>query len=103
MLPIVFWIVAPDLFAHDPARRNAIDGNAMSSDLARQAFGPRVYRSLGGERGIESLRLGLPGYIDDASPPALDHLRQQRVSNLPVAREVQRQGFIPIAVRRIYG
>src|SRR4051812_38221538 len=103
MLAIVFRIIAADLLAHDPARRDAVDSDAMPSDLAGQAFGPGMYRGLGGERRIEPLRLGLAGYIDNASPAAFDHLRQQRMSNLSVTREIQRDGLIPIAVGGIDG
>src|SRR5450755_1059853 len=61
MLAIILRIVAADLLAHDAAGRNAIDGDAMLSDLARQSLRPGVNRGLRRERGIESLGFGFPG------------------------------------------
>ena len=60
-----------------------------------------MHRGLCGERGIQPLRFGFAGDVDDASPLALDHLRQQRVRDLPVAGKIQRDGFLPGAVGRI--
>src|SRR5258708_9299714 len=59
-------------------------------------------RGLRRKRGIESFGFGFSGYVDDAAPSALDHLWQQRVSDLPVTGEIQRDGFIPIAVGCIH-
>src|SRR2546423_5248515 len=96
MLSIVFRIVAPNLLTHDPAGRNAIDSNTVPSDFAGQAFCPGMYRSLGCECRIKPLRFGLARDVDDASPSTFDHLRQQRMRELPIEREIQRKRFVSI-------
>ena len=71
------------------------------SPISRDRPFARLHRGLGRERGIQPFRLRLAGDVDDASPFARDHLRQQRMGDLPVAGEVQRDGFVPCAVGRI--
>src|SRR5207302_11214638 len=38
MFSIIFRLIATKLLAHDPAGRNAIDGNAVLSDLAGESL-----------------------------------------------------------------
>src|SRR5262249_36967904 len=97
-LPIIRRIVAADLLAHYPSGRDAIDGDAVLADLARQTLGPCVDGGLGGEGGVQPLRLGLAGNVDDSAPVARDRLRQQGVRDLAVASEVERDRFVPCAV-----
>src|SRR5579859_2272544 len=100
-LAVILRIVAPELLAHDASWRNAVDGDAVLADLARQTLGPRMDRSLGRKCRVQTLRLRLAGDVDDAAPAALDHLRQQCMRDLPVAGEIERNGLIPGAVGRI--
>src|SRR5579884_132358 len=100
-LAVFLGIVAADLLAHDAAGRDRVDRDAVLADLARQTFRPCVNGRLGREGGVEALRLGLAGDIDDAPPAARDHLRQQRMRDLPLAREVEGDRLGPLLLRRI--
>ena len=80
----------------DAAGRNAIDGDAVLADLARQALGPGVDGSLGAERAVEALGLRLAGDVDDAAPLARDHLVEQGVGELALAREIEGHRLMPL-------
>src|SRR5215831_21189778 len=46
-LPVLRRIVAPDLLGHDAPRSDAVDGDTVLADIAREALGPSVQRGLG--------------------------------------------------------
>ena len=73
-----------------------VDGDAVLADLAREALGPGVDRRLGAEGAVDALGLRLAGDVDDAAPLALDHLIEQRVRELALAREVERHRLVPL-------
>src|SRR5215472_10835027 len=75
-LALLRRIVAPDLLAHDAARRNRVDGDAEPAHVPREALGPGVDARLGREGGIDVLGLGLASDVDDATPFPLHHARQ---------------------------
>src|SRR2546421_1790175 len=89
-------VVAQDLLREDAPRRDRIHRDAVASDLAREAFRPRVHHRLGGEGAVQPFGLGLAGDVDDAPPLALDHLREQPVRELALAREVERDRLVPL-------
>src|ERR1051325_838313 len=94
-------VVAPDLLAVDATGRNAVHGDAVFSDFARQALGPRMHRRLRGEGAVQALGLGLARDVDDAAPFARDHLVEQKVRELAMAAEIERQRFLPLLVGRL--
>src|SRR6185312_15852943 len=98
---IILRIVAADLLAHDASGRDAVDGHAVLTDLARQALGPGMNGRLRRKCRVQTLRLRFAGDIDDAAPAALNHLWQQRVRDLPVAGEIERDRLVPGAVGRL--
>src|SRR3954470_11143844 len=55
LLAVLGRVVAPDLLAHDAARRDAVDRDAVLTHLAREALGPGVHSGLGAERGVKAL------------------------------------------------
>src|SRR5205085_6375435 len=94
-------VVAPDLLAVDTPGRNAVHGDAVFSDFARQALGPRMHRRLRGKGAVQALGLGLARDVDDAAPFARHHLLEQQVRELPVAAEIERQRLLPLLVGRL--
>src|SRR3990167_4397671 len=94
-------VVAQDLFALDAPRRDRVHRDAVAPQLARQALRPGAHRRLRGESAVQTLGLGLAGDVDDASPAALDHLRQQPVRELALAREVERHRLLPLRLARL--
>src|SRR5215469_5658635 len=66
-------------------------------------FCPGMHRRLGSKRGIEPVGLRFAGYVDDAPPVALDHLRQERVGELALPGEVEGDRLFPLLFRRIEG
>src|SRR6516225_4439341 len=57
----ILRIVAADLLAHASSGRNAVYGDAVLADLARESFRPGMYCGLGGKCCIQSLRFGFSG------------------------------------------
>ena len=100
-LPLAVFrrVVAQDLLAQDAPWRDAIHRDAVLAHLARQAFGPRVHCRLGAEGAVDALRFGLAGDVDDAPPLVFHHLLQQLVRELALAREVERERFVPLLLR----
>jgi hypothetical protein len=52
--------------------------------------------ALAQKRTVDVLGLALAGDVDDAAPPARDHLVDQRVAELARAVEIQRDRFLPL-------
>src|SRR5262245_35789275 len=69
--------------------RDTIDGDAVLSDLARQALGPSGYAGLGGMGGSQAMRLQGTGNVDDSAPFAFSHPRQECMDQLARRREIQ--------------
>ncbi len=97
-LPLAVFgrVVAQDLLADDAPGRDAVDGDAVLADLAREALGPGVHRRLGAERAVDALGLRFAGEVDDPAPAPLHHLGQQPVGELALAREVEGHRLFPL-------
>src|SRR6201987_1602176 len=102
-LAVLFGVVAADLLAHDSSGRDRVDGDPVFADIARQAFGPGVHRSLGGKGGVEPVGLRFAGDVDDAAPAALDHLPKESMGDLALPSEVEGDPLLPLFLRRIEG
>src|SRR5262245_15657339 len=100
-LPVLGRVVAADLLGVDAPRRDAVDRDAVPADLAREALGPGVHRRLGAEGAVDAVGLGLAGDVDDASPLARDHLVEQAMGELALAREVERHRLGPLLLAGI--
>lgn len=99
---VLFWVIAADLLTHNPSGRDRVYCDPVFADLARQPFGPGVDRGLGGKRGVEPVRFRLACNIDDAAPAALDHLRKQRMGDLTLPGEIERDRLFLTLLRSIH-
>src|SRR5262249_61178444 len=71
-----------DLLAVDPARSEAVHGDAVTADVAREPFRPGEHGGLGGPPRVGSGRLWRSGDVDRGGPLTLDHARQQLLGEI---------------------
>jgi hypothetical protein len=92
-----------DLLAVDSAGRQAVHGDAVTPDVARESLGPRMDGGLGRPGRVGTGRLGRARDVEDASPAPLDHAGQQRLGEPPNRVEVDRHRLVPHGVGRVDG
>src|SRR5205085_4678884 len=100
-LPKLGRVVAQDLLRDDAPGRDAVHRDAVLAHLARQSLRPGMHRRLGAEGAVDAVGLGLAGDVGDATPFARHHLRQERVRELALAREVEGDRLVPLLLARL--
>src|SRR6266849_2633297 len=90
-----------DLLAVDAPGRQAVHGDAVTADVARQPLRPRVHRGLGRPRRVGPRRLGGARDVEDAPPAPLDHAGQERLGEPAHRGEVDGQRFVPHGIVRV--
>ena len=90
------------LLAHDPARRDGVDGDALRGDVAGQPLCPEMNRCLSRTRRIDAARFHGAAQVDDPAPPGGPHGRQQFLRHPADSGEVQREGLVPVFIRDFF-
>ena len=98
---LVTGIETADLSCIDQPRLDAVHGDAVLSDLFGQALRSDNEAGLCDHRGIDDLGFQVTRHTDDRARLPLEEIREQRLSELAVAIEIERHALDPMRFRSI--